>query len=66
MLSQITYKKGWLRCKHGILLKRGKKVIGFCKQCPIIQIPVETGEASSKHWITVNEPLLKVYDQGVT
>lgn len=29
----MKLKKGWLRCKHGILLKRGKKVIAHCSEC---------------------------------
>jgi hypothetical protein len=32
-MSQITYKKGWLRCKHGVLIRRGRVLINHCNQC---------------------------------
>jgi hypothetical protein len=44
LTGTITYKKGWLRCKHGILLKRGKKVVGHCSECSTTFGPVNPNE----------------------
>lgn len=31
---RLSIRKGWVRCKHGIVLKRGAKVVGTCFECP--------------------------------
>jgi hypothetical protein len=59
----VTYKKGWLRCKHGVLLKRGKKTVGLCVKCE--QFSVRLYDASGK--VTdIPVSLAGIYDQGVT
>ena len=31
--KRLSIRKGWTRCKHGIVLRRGDRVIGRCIAC---------------------------------
>jgi hypothetical protein len=59
--------KGWLRCKHGVVLKRGKTVVGKCLECPpeIVAPPVVKEVATWNRWIDTLQEEIRTLDRGV-